>query len=1475
MTYTVINQGSAPTTNNWDDKIYLSLTPYVADDSILIEDLPNQSALAPGDEYQATTVAVTVPDRYAGGAYVIVDIDANHVVDQWPNGEDNLEYQSIYVNPIPLPDLVLSNVVVPTQQIAGSTFNVSYTVTDLGSGPTLSDSWTDAVWLTRDKTRPIPANGDILLTQVAHSGGLALDAGYDETLSVTLPINLDPGTYYITPWTDMYSVVLQTELAVNVNPDDPNNFQNDNYKAAQIAILAPLPDLVVTSMTAPTQATGGDDVTVNWTVANLGNGVAQPIGWIDTVYLTNDPTNPLDKNAITMTLGSVAHTAVLNPNGTYNASLAVELSPSAVGQYFVVYTDAPQPSVMTPYNVVDESNENNNLLSFATDVTPVPADLVVTNVSIPTGNYSGESMTFSYTVENEGPNPVWEGTNYWTDFIWISPEPTFNRLDASFLGQTTHAETTPLQPGQSYTVDYTVTLPPGTSGQYYLYIDLDAHNDLPPIYTYQARLETTDWWPADTGDNSYWLSEFSEWAFENPNNNRIATPFEITYSEPDLTVTNITVPTSVESGSTVPITYTVTNRGTRATRTASWTDRIFLSEDSSLDIYDTVLGQASYGQVLAAGASYTETVNVRIPDGIQGNFDIIVYADSDASTDYTVQSDIGYGLYGLKIGSPNELNPYDLASQAIRSLGRGQVPQYENEADKIASVPLPVTLAPAPDLQVMAISTDADNGQVYQGQTLDVTYTVTNTGAGTPPTEPTWDDLIYFSADTNLDLKADTYLGEVVHTGGLGAGDNYTVTTQVQVPSNLSGPYYLFVISNPPVDSPIGMVFEGGGANQFNDLYLTPPLVINPPPPSHLVVTGITLPDPASVKSGDLFNVGWTVEDESTIDPAPGSWSDAVYIGPGTSWSIADTYLGTVLHSGTLAPGDSYTGTLAAVMPSITPGQYHIFVRTDIFDQLSLPLGVPESSKTTASADLLTVAVDSLTLGVPYATTLSSGQERLLQVTVPQGATLEVTLSSNAAGAANEIYIKQGAAPTQSDYDAAYQGGLSPSQNAVIPSTIPGVYYILIEGNSEPADDTPVSVLAELLPLSITNVKIDQGGDSEYVTTTITGAQFDPNAIVKLVMPGFAEYQPLLTNFVNSTEILAEFDLTNAPFGLYDVQVINPNGQEAIAPYRFEIEQTVQPDVTIGVGGPRFILAGDTGTYSVSLQNLGNINAPYVEFNVGIPQLSNALPTDPSNPNIADPVNVNLDDLPYVELNTDLGGEPPDSSLDSQVPYATLQSQADTAASDGHIQIPGYLFNEAAGGFTAFTFDVTTYPGLEALNDQNFDALKAEIYAAFPAYAKAGILDNGPEGLNQISPELYQAFEYFGGTLVDSDSLRSVSVRYQRIGNHAHSGRIRGPVDRASRCAANRDPRRFHGADCPRKPGRRPDDLRGSVSGRSRAGGRAAARRDHAADQPEPTDHEPDVDARHRRAGRTGRQRHHLQRECFPVLQRAAFLVRQ
>ena len=214
-------------------------------------------------------------------------------------------------------------------------------------------------------------------------------------------------------------------------------------------------------------ANGGDDIKVNWTVENAGNGPAQPTGWIDTVYLTNDPTDPLDQNAITMTLGSVEHDTVLNSDACYNASLsrAFAFGPGTIHRR--LYRRA-QPTVHTPYNVVEEVSETNNLKAVASIVTPVPADLVVTNVSIPTANYSGESMTFSYTVENEGTEPGL-GRNRLLDRLHLG----LSRADLQpirrlFHGADDSRPDTPLLPGQSYTINFTVTIPPGTGGQYYL-----------------------------------------------------------------------------------------------------------------------------------------------------------------------------------------------------------------------------------------------------------------------------------------------------------------------------------------------------------------------------------------------------------------------------------------------------------------------------------------------------------------------------------------------------------------------------------------------------------------------------------------------------------------------------------------------------------------------------------------------------------------------------------------------------------------------------------------------------------------------------------------------------------------------------------------------------------------------------------------------------------------------------------------------
>ena len=158
-----------------------------------------------------------------------------------------------------------------------------------------------------------------------------------------------------------------------------------------------------------------------------------------------------------------------------------------------------------------------------------------------------------------------------------------------------------------------------------------------------------------------------------------------------------------------------------------------------------------------------------------------------------------------------------------------------------------------PDLQVSSVSAvgpdPSQPGHVETGQDYTVTYTVTDAGAGdTPAAQSTWEDWIFLSRDPILD-SGDMYLGEVQHTGGLKAGQSYQEIESFQAPHNLSGPWYVIVITDPPTASkPRGDVYEGHEETNNTTVTATP-LIFDIPPPSDLVVQAVVVP--ASAQSGE------------------------------------------------------------------------------------------------------------------------------------------------------------------------------------------------------------------------------------------------------------------------------------------------------------------------------------------------------------------------------------------------------------------------------------------------------------------------------------------------------------------------------------------------------------------------------------------------------------------------------------------------
>ncbi len=421
----------------------------------------------------------------------------------------------------------------------------------------------------------------------------------------------------------------------------------------------------------------------------------------------------------------------------------------------------------------------------------------------------------------------------------------------------------------------------------------------------------------------------------------------------------------------------------------------------------------------------------------------------------------------------------------------------------------------------------------------------------------------------------------------------------------------------------------------------------------------------------------------------------------------------------TLTKDQGYAATLETRLPPLKEGSYRFIVRTDIKNEVYEAEG--EANNTIASANALYLSVEEIPLGVARELTLAPGETRLFKVAAPLGNTMRVTLDDSDATATNELFLRWNDVPTGTAFDAVYDGPLQADQVATIPSTKPGDYYVLVRGVTRPDPAAKLTLTARLVPLEITSVVKDQGGDGRWVTVTINGADFSDDATVKLSRPGVAEFAPTRMQVIDATKIIAIFDLTAAPLGLYDVIVTNPDGAKAIEPYRYLVERAVEQEVTVGLGGPRVVPVGQAGTYAVTLQSLTNIDTPYVRYTFGIPYIG-------TNPKAYD--------IPYVEFSSNLTGTP-DGTPDPAVPWASLRSDVNTS---GYNLAPGYAFDLGAGGYTALTFTAQTYPIIRALEDRNFELVREFLYEQHPTWRAGRLLDAGFAPLQTLAPEIYKIF---------------------------------------------------------------------------------------------------------------------------------------
>ena len=1237
-TYIVQNIGQTAITGAWDDRIVLSsVSNYVNGTTTVFayeNDIGVSGPLAPGASY-TNSAQFTLPPTVAGITvtgtwYVVPVVDIHFAAAGNGFGTGTINHDELAapldVSTPPPSDLQVTSVTAPTNAVAGQPINVGWTVANNGNNQTSSGYWYDDIYLSTNKT--FNASRSTLIGTFGHFGVLDLTSNYTQSVSVTVPPNLFPtnilvGTYYLFVVADAGNAVFEL--------DKTNNMLGaPNPLVIQQAPATLLADLAVTGVQAPWTTVAGRKVYMSWAVTNQGPGSTSVGSWADSVYLAPGPTLNL---ASAQLLGSVPHNGVLAPGDSYNQSQIFDLPYCASGLYYVlVDTDSG--------GQVNEGGMLKNNVGASGQAMHIwpnnAARLAVSAVNTSANVPAGSPLTVSWTVGNSGDATT---TAPWVDALYLSPTPQFVSTNAYLLGLYTNVAN--LASGGNYTQTLSPTVPRCFAGEYYVAVVTDLSNvvnsiscntndfgvSITPVqvipsgyaslqvagivlpaavnsgYPWSVQWTVTNAGPsAATGTwsdviyaslsptldgSAVLLGQFSYtstlasgatytqtepvalplclsgnyyiWVVADISNrvnstacvvnNQARSANPVTVNEgayPDLVVNSVGIPNTAYAEQTMQVSWTVANAGA-ATANGPWLDSVYLSTSGTFSLNNSVLlGSYPYVGSLAPGAAYNQTASFTLPD-THGNFYVYVMTDSTNAVNECQ-------------GENNNVT----ASASVLSV--------------------PVTLYP--DLHVTSVQVPAT---AYAGETINVSWVVTNEGTDSTPGSTVWNDAVFLSDDEVLD-PSDTRLGNFASPSSLAVGQSYTNSAAVQIPPSAAGPYYILVLTDSG-----GNLFEHLG---YNDSLGWNPnaMIVSLPPIADLAATNVTL-SPAVGVPGTAVTIGWTVLNVSG-NSIPSTWTDALYLSTNNVWDINAVEVTSQNHS-LLAGNSGYSASWTGPLPALTPGSYYAIVRTDVRNTVQ---ETNLANNTAVSANTIAVDVPELVLGKPLTNQLPTGSAQYYKVNVLAGQTVSVTLTGGSTSSFNELFVRYAAVPHLGDYDFLYTTPFSPNQQITIPTTQAGYYYIMVRGGNEPDGPLGYTLEANIVPFAISSVSQNHIGDNGQVTITLTGAQFQPGATVELVS-GTNTYFSQTNLFVDATSVRARFVFTNAVHGVYNVVLTNPNNQSAAANQALTIE-TAMPltDTVVSDSVNNYPRVGLPFNWNGAVVNVGNVDIQYVTVAVFLAQ---------------------------------------------------------------------------------------------------------------------------------------------------------------------------------------------------------------------------------------------------------------------------------
>lgn len=742
-----------------------------------------------------------------------------------------------------------------------------------------------------------------------------------------------PATPYISNLTDFsYQLPLNAPLPYNTTYKWRVVAKNPCSQTAgpiQHFRLIPLPDLMVSDVTAPASVVSGQTINISWKVTNVGPGSTLPESiWYDGVYLALDTLpnvnfhgspnwNPYSWSSLTangrpLIIGMKQRPTSLSPGQFYTNSASFTLPQSYnFPVYVYVITDNQHPN----WKILQVSVANDTARKATpVDITmaPVP-DLRVDSVFTNASTFSGSTVNVTYKVKNYGVlTPAGE---QWVDSFFISQNPLFNRADAIPLKQPKfnnsyypNAMDASLVYGTQLAQDSFVyktaslVIPNKIFGTWFIYVKTNAKETEPNLF---------------------------EGSFGDNNVNKVQVEVYLTPT-PKLTVNSLNVPvTNASTTQTIGTSWVIKNEGfydniernkghyitnsmcvtacenpcngcvcyapsvikdSVTYGSSYWLDRVYLSTDSGgLNINNARLVKETTHGILNSGLNADPPAvpgnYVSCPALVTGNVNVnnIIHPNDNfaKSEGFTIPADLQPGNYYVYVYTNPTKTVFEYPG----------TPQIKRSS-------LPVSIQ-RPDAIVASISAPPTS---FGGQTISINYSVQNNGPGAVYNHLRKDRL-YISNFSNFDGSAQL-VNTASFTEDLPVGTAVPHSMTFSIPPAYSGTKYFFVLTN--FDSSFKET------NNSNNLSTSTATSITAATASDLVVTAVNPGDSIFTIYPQL--VAYTVTNNGT-GTTQGSWKDSLFVSCSPVYSRANSYfIGSKTQTRNIAASGSYSDSITVNM---------------------------------------------------------------------------------------------------------------------------------------------------------------------------------------------------------------------------------------------------------------------------------------------------------------------------------------------------------------------------------------------------------------------------------------------------------------------------------------------------------------------------------------------------------------------------------